>query len=123
MSGSPTVLVVDAANVVGSRPDGWWRDRRGANERLRDALVGVAERGVAGLAPPLSVVLIVEGAARGIDSVPDVEVVSAPASGDDRIVEFVRDSSGECVVVTADRELRSRVEALGARVLGPQSVR
>ena len=32
------LLVIDAANVVGSVPDGWWRDRRGATERLRDRL-------------------------------------------------------------------------------------
>jgi selenocysteine lyase/cysteine desulfurase len=29
-----TTLLVDAANVVGSRPDGWWRDRAGATARL-----------------------------------------------------------------------------------------
>nr|MDT0666641.1 hypothetical protein [Micromonospora sp. DSM 115978] len=26
--------MVDAANVIGSRPDGWWRDRAGAAVRL-----------------------------------------------------------------------------------------
>ena len=31
------VLVVDAANVVGSRPDGWWKDRAGAARRLHDS--------------------------------------------------------------------------------------
>ncbi len=116
-------LVVDAANVVGSVPDGWWRDRLGAARRLRDALVGVAEEGLpeVGLAGPLEVVLVVEGAARGVEGCPGVEVVSAARSGDDAIVELVREAP-ECVVVTADRELARRVRALGAEVIGPRRV-
>ena len=42
-------LIVDGANVVGSRPDGWWRDRAGAALRLYDELAGLAERGAAGI--------------------------------------------------------------------------
>ena len=42
-------LIVDGANVVGSRPDGWWRDRAGAAVRLYDELAGLAERGAAGI--------------------------------------------------------------------------
>ncbi|MFD5700606.1 NTP pyrophosphohydrolase [Streptomyces lasiicapitis] len=116
-------LVVDAANVVGSVPDGWWRDRRGAAERLRDRLVPVAAAGLADVPGPLDVVLVVEGQARGIDSVPGVRVDSAPGSGDDRIVEVVAETPGPCVVATADRELRHRVSALGAEVVGPRAVR
>ncbi|GGS15774.1 hypothetical protein GCM10010252_64030 [Streptomyces aureoverticillatus] len=116
-------LVVDAANVVGSVPDGWWRDRRGAAERLRDRLVPLAAAGLAELPGPLDVVLVVEGQARGVDSVPGVRVDSAPASGDDRIVDLVAETPGPCVVVTADRELRRRVSALGADVVGPRAVR
>ncbi|MFV2120913.1 NTP pyrophosphohydrolase, partial [Streptomyces sp. Act-28] len=56
------LLIVDAANVVGSVPDGWWRDRRAAAERLRDRLVRYAADGVPGLLEgPLEVVLVVEG--------------------------------------------------------------
>ncbi|WP_344632924.1 NTP pyrophosphohydrolase [Streptomyces glaucosporus] len=112
-----TLLVVDAANVVGSVPDGWWRDRHGAAERLRDRLAA-REGGE-------EVVLVVEGAARGVASVPGVRVVAAPGSGDDRIVELVaaEGAGRRCVVVTADRELRERVTALGAEVAGPRSVR
>ncbi|MFD8083090.1 NTP pyrophosphohydrolase [Kitasatospora sp. NPDC059722] len=122
------LLVVDGANVVGSVPDGWWRDRRGAAERLRDALVPVAGRGLPGRAGPLDVVLVVEGAARGVAEVPGVRVVAAAGSGDDLIVEVVRAARAErpdrdCLVVTADRELRARVGALGADVTGPRSVR
>ncbi|MFB6397644.1 hypothetical protein AAFH96_31805, partial [Polymorphospora sp. 2-325] len=110
------LLVVDAANVVGSRPDGWWRDRPGATARLRDRLAGLAARGLADLPPPVEVVLVVEGAARGVPPVDGVAVVSAPGSGDDAIVDLVRTAGRPCVVVTADRGLRERVTALGATV-------
>lgn len=118
------LLIVDAANVVGSVPDGWWRDRAGAARRLRDALVPVASAGLPGLPPPLEVVLVVEGAARGVASVEQVRVVAAPRSGDDTVVELVRDAGRERVraVVTADRGLQARVRAAGASVLGPHAV-
>ncbi|WP_326700610.1 NTP pyrophosphohydrolase [Streptomyces sp. NBC_01754] len=131
MTDEHTLVVVDAANVVGSVPDGWWRDRRGAAERLRDSLVPYAADGLPGFAGPLEVVLVVEGAARGVDSVAGVRVESAPGEGDDRIVELVAgwafeaapDAGRACVVVTADRALRRRVEAYGARCAGPRTVR
>ncbi|MFG2437177.1 NTP pyrophosphohydrolase [Streptomyces sp. NPDC048508] len=119
-----TLLIVDGANVVGSVPDGWWRDRRGAAERLRDGLAGLAEAGVPGRPGPLEIVLVVEGAARGVASVPGVRVDEAPGSGDDRIVELVAGSPDRPrLVVTADRELRRRVTELGAEVTGPRTVR
>ncbi|MEU3555627.1 NTP pyrophosphohydrolase [Streptomyces fragilis] len=124
----PLLVIVDAANVVGSVPDGWWRDRRGAAERLRDRL---AARGLPGLpaaagpAGPAEIVLVVEGAARGVESVPGVRVESAAGSGDDRIVELVAGArpGRPCVVVTADRGLRQRVTALGATTAGPRTAR
>jgi hypothetical protein len=118
------LLIVDAANVVGSVPDGWWRDRAGAAGRLRDALVPVASEGLPGWPPPLEVVLVVEGAARDVTSVDGVRVVAAPRSGDDTMVELVRSAApGRAVaVVTADRGLQARVQAAGAAVLGPRSV-
>ncbi|MFE5297991.1 NTP pyrophosphohydrolase [Streptomyces sp. NPDC056632] len=113
------LLIVDGANVVGSVPDGWWKDRRGAAERLRDRL---AERG-GPEGGPYEIVLVVEGRARGVASVPGVRVDEAPGSGDDRIVELAREAADRpCVVVTADRELRRRVEAEGARTTGPRSL-
>ncbi|NEC91220.1 NYN domain-containing protein [Streptomyces sp. SID12501] len=120
----PLLVIVDAANVVGSVPDGWWRDRRGAAERLRDRLVAYAESGLPGRAGPVEIVLVVEGAARGVESVPGVRVESAPGSGDDRMVELVAEfADRDCLVVTADRELRRRVAELGAEVTGPRTVR
>ncbi|KOV24686.1 NTP pyrophosphohydrolase [Streptomyces heliomycini] len=114
------LVIVDAANVVGSVPDGWWRDRKGAAERLRDRL---AADGLPGRPGPVEIVLVVEGAARGVEEVPGVRVESAPGSGDDHVVALVAGAEHRPVlVVTADRELRRRVTALGAEVAGPRSV-
>ncbi|MFJ8824116.1 NTP pyrophosphohydrolase [Streptomyces sp. NPDC102467] len=112
-----TLLVVDGANVVGSVPDGWWRDRHGAAVRLRDRLAVYAERH-----PEEEVVLVVEGRARGVEAVPGVRVEEAPGEGDDHIVAVAAGAAGPCVVVTADRELRRRVEESGARCVGPRTV-
>jgi hypothetical protein len=125
------LVVVDAANVVGMLPDGWWRRRAEAAELLRDALAPLAESGFdarslpAGLdwltRPPLDVVLVVEGAAARIASTPTVRVVAARTSGDEEIVRLVADAGRgrPRAVFTADRVLRSRVAALGAAVVGP----
>lgn len=118
------LIVVDGANVVGSVPDGWWRDRAGAAERLRDALAAAGPGVLDGAADGDEVVLVVEGAARSVRGVPGVRVVSADRSGDDEIVELLRrEGTGDEVVVTADRGLRERVAALGARVVGPSALR
>jgi len=117
------LVVVDAANVVGSVPDGWWRDRFAATERLRDALAPIAESGVAGHRGPVDLLLVVEGAARDVPGIPGVRVVAAAAEGDDTVVDVVRAAGRHCVVVTADRRLRERVTRLGADVVGPSAVR
>lgn len=129
----PTTLVVDAANVVGSRPDGWWRDRPGAAERLLARLDLLAGRGLPagalGESQPGSIwariVVVLEGKASSAPDpaeapapVPALRVVRAPAAGDDTIVEVAAAAPG-AVVVTADRGLAGRVQAVGARVLGP----
>jgi hypothetical protein len=128
------VLVVDAANVVGSRPDGWWRDRRGAAERLLGKLAALARSGVPGAELGLTgsrggtwwprIVVVVEGQAKSVDPVDGVEVVAAETDGDSEIVKVVADirarrPDDHVVVVTADRQLRSRVEAAGTTVVGP----
>ncbi len=113
------MLVVDAANVVGSRPDGWWRDRQGAAQGLIDRIsTAVAADRVEG-----PVVVVLEGRARAAEAATDqagLSVVRAPGSGDDAIVEVVSEAGGErATVVTADRGLRERVQRLGARVEAP----
>ena len=123
MTASTTsLLVVDAANVVGARPDGWWRDRAGAARRLV-ARIGTA---VADGSVPTPVLVVLEGAARrGVEAgtvAAGVAVAHASGSGDDAIVDAVaRATTGvdAVLVVTADRALRARVEALGATTVGP----
>jgi rRNA-processing protein FCF1 len=84
----------------------------------------LAADGVPGHPGPVEIVLVVEGAARGVESAPGVRVESAAGSGDDRMVELVAGAGGRpCLVVTADRELRRRVTELGADVTGPRTVR
>lgn len=117
-------LVVDAANVVGSVPDGWWKDRAGAAGRLAAELTGVAVPaeafGAGGTQWFPQVVLVVEGQARALeDTAEGIDVVRADGEGDDTIVAEAsrRVGEGEAVlVITSDRELRARVEAIGARV-------
>ncbi len=118
-------LVVDAANVVGARPDGWWRDRAAAARRLVDGVRRLADAGGADAVG--SVVVVLEGVARaaaapGVDGL--VTVVHAEASGDDAVVAAVADllpgpDVGAIRVVTADRGLRERVQDLGATTVGP----
>jgi 8-oxo-dGTP diphosphatase len=136
------MVVVDVANVMGARADGWWRDRAGAARRLCLEVKALAGR-PDGSAPEVAAwVLVLEGQAReavalladelneldeGLDERADgepaiVRLVSAPGSGDDAIVSLVADAAARsetCLVVTADRELRRRCEELNASVVGP----
>lgn len=114
------VLIVDGANVVGSRPDGWWRDRAGAARRLHDRLVATE-------LTQDEIVLVLKGdARRGRREGQErrVRTVHAAGSGDDAIVDEVTkqvavgDGRG-VVVVTADRMLRDRVETAGASSRSP----
>jgi predicted RNA-binding protein with PIN domain len=109
-------LVVDGMNVIGSRPDRWWRDREGAMRRLAAALDEYArETGD-------EVTLVLDG--RPFDLGKDLDGVMvrfAPGrrnAGDDEIVRLLeRDDAPESVrVVTSDKELAARARALGARI-------
>ncbi len=108
-------IVVDVANVLGSRPDGWWRDREGATRQLlgRLALLDDGHR----------LVCVLEGRARGaappgpLPGHPTVEVVHAPHAGDDTVASLAAPGR---LVVTADRDLRARVQAAGAAIAGPR---
>ncbi len=111
------MLVIDAANVIGSRPTGWWRDRPGAartfTERVRAAVA------TGGLEPPVTIVLEGRSRAGAEEAEADgVAVVHAPGEGDDTIVDVAGADPG-ATVVTADRELARRVRAVGADVVGP----
>lgn len=112
--------MVDAANVIGSRPDGWWRDRPAAARRLlNDVRAGLGTGG--------DVVVVLEGSARagvGAGRAGEVDVVHATGSGDDAIVDLVAaatsaDPDRTVTVVTSDRGLRERVAELGAGSHGP----
>ena len=113
-----TVLVVDGANVVGSRPDGWWKDRAGAARRLHEGLA-VADT------PYDVVVLVLEGAAKGgVRPGRDghLRTVHAKGSGDDTIVAETRaaaERGDRVTVVTADRALQARVQHHGALSMSP----
>ena len=119
------LVIVDGANVVGSVPDGWWRDRAAAAARLRDRLAAVSSSGLPDVPGPVEVTLVVEGQARDTPQTDNgVRVERAPGSGDDKIADLVRMTAParRTVVVTADRGLRDRVLALGGEVRGPSSV-
>ncbi|RZU48572.1 hypothetical protein EV385_0289 [Krasilnikovia cinnamomea] len=118
------LLIVDGANVVGSVPDGWWRDRAAAAVRLRERLAPLAAAGLPDLPAPVEVVLVVEGKARDIPAADTVRVERAAGSGDDTIVDLVgaAQPGRRVIVVTADRELRARVSSLGAETRGPSTL-
>lgn len=106
-------LVVDAANVVGSRPDGWWRDRVGATQRLITGLQQIAGRTVTLRERTVllgGVELVVEGRAKQVQDVALdslVRLVRAPGSADETIAARAHNLTD--VVVTSDRGLRARV--------------
>ena len=119
------VLLVDTANVVGSRPDGWWRDRAGATSRLLRRLAPLAGRELpapgGGTVVCDEVVAVVEGAARGVDAPDGVTLVRAEGSGDDALAGCAARLAAEGreqLVVTADRGLRARLPD-GVPVTGP----
>jgi predicted RNA-binding protein with PIN domain len=116
-----THLVVDGMNVIGSRPDGWWRDRAAAARKLHRRLARLASESADGIT------LVLDGRPRadlpeGVHD--DIAVAYARRAGrnaaDDRIVELVRSDPdpGGLTVVTSDRELAGRVRAIGASVIG-----
>lgn len=119
----PDWIVVDALNVIGSRPTGWWRDRPGAIRTLVSRLRSYAERHQA------VVTVVIDG--RPLPDLPEgphgpLEVAYARRSGrnaaDDRIVELLAERGQHAAVITADRDLRQRVDAMGASTIGPREL-
>ena len=122
-------VVVDAANVVGSVPDGWWRDRAGAAGRLLERIGRLEVDGIPAAALDLPEhtwfpewIVVVEGQARSVGDGGDrVAVVRAPASGDDAIVaetERLAAAGRAVTVVTSDRGLARRASDAGGAARG-----
>ena len=112
------MLVIDAANVIGSRPNGWWRDRPDAARRFTGEVRATVSAGY--LDPPVTVVL--EGRfLRGAEEsdFDGVTVVHAPGEGDDTIAAIAA-SHERATVVTADRALAERIRADSGTVVGPR---
>lgn len=118
-------LVVDAMNVIGSRPTGWWRDRGAAIRRFVERLGRLAD------ADDAKVTVMIDG--RPLDDLPEgehgrVQVLYAKRGGrnaaDDRIIEFLDSHADPSTleVVTSDRDLIDRASRRGAHVRGPSSL-
>jgi hypothetical protein len=110
-------------NVIGTRPDGWWKDRHGAMVRLADQL----ERWAEGCEDQVTVVF--EEAPQPPIASRTIEIVSAPRptpnAADDEIVQRLESdpNPGEVRVVTSDKDLVERVRELGAAVEPASSLR
>ncbi|ORA15783.1 NYN domain-containing protein [Mycobacterium arosiense] len=108
--------IVDGMNVIGSRPDGWWKDRNGAMVTLVERL----NRWAASHGETVTVVF--ERPPSSAITSPVVEIAHAPMaaanSADDEIVRLVTaDAAPHAIrVVTSDRALTERVRSLGASV-------
>jgi predicted RNA-binding protein with PIN domain len=116
--------LVDASNVIGSVPDGWWKDRAGATRRLVDAARAYAQRSGDEL-----VVVLDAGPRELTGEERGVTVVLAPRRGrdaaDEEIARLLSDDPDPASVrvATSDRALAERVEALGAEVEGARAFR
>lgn len=107
-----STLLVDAANVVGSVPDGWWRDRAGAAQRLlcrcAAAIPATLPLADGQLRWVHRCIVVLEGAASAAEDVAGVEVVRARGSGDDTLAEIAA-RVPESLLISADRGLRGRM--------------
>ena len=118
-----TRWLVDGMNVIGSRPDGWWRDRKGAQRRLVDELARFAA------AKGEHVTVVFDGREHAIDPHPRVEVLFATTRGRDAadhdIAALAQADAHprELTVVTTDADLADRVGQAGAQTLGAGAFR
>jgi predicted RNA-binding protein with PIN domain len=110
------LLLIDGNNVMGSRPDGWWRDRAAAGGRL----VGRVRAWAEAQDRPATIVFDQPVRLPADGDGGAVTVVLARRRGrdaaDDRIVELLDDAGEPVEVVTSDRGLAERVRARGGRV-------
>jgi predicted RNA-binding protein with PIN domain len=115
--------LVDAMNVIGSRPDGWWKDRHAAMVRLVEQLDRWAE------SSGEEVAVVFEGAPQPPITSRVIEILSAPRptrnAADDEIVRLLESDPdpGEVTVATSDKVLVERVRELGAAVEPASSLR
>jgi predicted RNA-binding protein with PIN domain len=111
-------VIVDGMNVIGSRADGWWRDRPGAMRALVELLATRAPE------EPEALTVVFDGRPFELEEREGVEVVFASRVGsdaaDDDIVALVAGASHpeDCRIVTSDDDLARRVQSLGAEVVG-----
>lgn len=109
---------IDAANVIGSVPDGWWRDREAATRRLIDAIREWATDDVT--------IVLDAGPDDLLGTHDGVTVVRARRAGrnaaDDEIVRLI-EGLDDVRVVTSDATLADRVRRLGAEVEGAGTFR
>lgn len=131
-------LVLDVANILGARGDGWWRDPAGAATKLLERCAALAsegiDAGIFGLDAERSwpdVLAVLEGRGRSAALPRDdagqpfrrLALAHASGSGDDEIVDQVaRVVEGEpdrpVIVATSDRQLRNRLADLGVGTIG-----
>ena len=114
-------VFVDGNNLMGSRPDGWWRDRAAAERRLVEQLASVAQD----LGGRWTVVF--DGVPPRDELTPPAHALSVeyaerrgPDAADDHIVGLLASlpNGADALVYTSDRRLRERASALAARVKG-----
>lgn len=115
--------LVDGMNLIGSRPDGWWRDRDGARARLAEELAAYSR------ATGDEVTVVFDGRPVELGDLEGVAVLFASRSGrdaaDDDIARRVEKDAdpGSLSVVTSDAELAERARSCGAEVVGAGSFR
>jgi 8-oxo-dGTP diphosphatase len=122
----PLRVLLDTANVLGSRPDGWWKDRAGSTGALLTSLAATLPRtvelpsGQYGWLTRIEAVL--EGQARdAVVDDPRIPVILADGSGDDTLTDQAHRSTDLTALVTADRGLQNRLPG-AVHVLSPSAV-
>jgi predicted RNA-binding protein with PIN domain len=117
--------LVDGMNVIGARPDGWWRDRDAAVRRLAEQLAAYSlETGDA-------VTVVFDGRAVELPEEAEGEIAalfarrSGPDAADDDIARIVAaaEEPGAYRVATSDDALAERVREHGAQVIGAGAFR
>jgi len=119
------LLVVDTANVLGSRPDGWWRDRIGATTSLLEAIARLS--GAPVRVPGemndrrlREIIVVLEGRAKRADVPAGILALRAHADGDECVAAvataLAATTDTPVLVVTGDRGLRARLPAHAAVV-------